>query len=393
MIKVSLILPSLNVVAYIRECLESAVEQTLQEMEFICVDAGSSDGTLEIIKEFAAKDQRVRLVNSKIKSYGYQMNLGMRLAQGKYIGILETDDYVPLNMYEELYKIAEDKQVDFLKANFYRFTMKENKVRRVYNKLDPTDTYYGRIINPANEQRIFRMTMNTWSGIYRRSFLEANEIRHNETPGAAYQDNGFFFQTFCCAKRVYFVDKAYYMNRRDNVNSSVFNPKMAPRMIDEYEYIYNILKKKSNLLEKFKGPYALKKFHSLQFAFNNTPKEAKQDFCYTFAVEMERLVKKGEYDKGIFTKVEWGWLKILLKSPVKFCGKKNSGFLTPACRFLNRICHSNGKKLWKKLDQMCYKNYQIYSWICFEGFVSTWKRRKWQKEKVDYVTKEASMHV
>lgn len=102
MAKVSVILPSLNVGKYIGQCLESVVKQTLKDIEIICVDAGSTDGTLETINEYVERDSRVKLIVSDKKSYGYQMNLGISAATGTYIGIVETDDFVSENMYEDL---------------------------------------------------------------------------------------------------------------------------------------------------------------------------------------------------------------------------------------------------------------------------------------------------
>ena len=72
--RLSIILPSLNVAKYIEECLQSVITQAMKDMEIICVDAGSTDGTLEMIEQFAARDDRIRVINSAIKSYGYQMN-------------------------------------------------------------------------------------------------------------------------------------------------------------------------------------------------------------------------------------------------------------------------------------------------------------------------------
>ena len=88
--KLSIIMPSLNVHLYIKDCLESVIHQTLHDLEILCIDAGSTDGTWEILEKYAGKDNRIRLIRSPQKSYGYQMNLGIRESTGEYIGIVET---------------------------------------------------------------------------------------------------------------------------------------------------------------------------------------------------------------------------------------------------------------------------------------------------------------
>ena len=102
---VSVILPSLNVKPFIEECVESVINQTLENIEIICVDAGSDDGTLEILEDYANKDSRIKILRSDKRSYGHQMNLGIAAAEGEYVGILETDDYVEEDMYESLYEL------------------------------------------------------------------------------------------------------------------------------------------------------------------------------------------------------------------------------------------------------------------------------------------------
>lgn len=104
--KVSVLIPSLNVAPYIEECLQSVINQSLKDIEIICIDANSTDGTLEILKDYAKKDSRIKLIVSEKKSYGYQMNLGLKAARGEYIGIVESDDYIKPLMFERLYRVA-----------------------------------------------------------------------------------------------------------------------------------------------------------------------------------------------------------------------------------------------------------------------------------------------
>ena len=228
-------MPSLNVAQYIDECLSSVINQSLKNIEIICVDAGSTDGTLEKIKNYAEKDERIKVIVSEKKSYGYQINLGLKMAKGKYIGIVETDDYININMYEELFNTAEKYNLDFVKADFYRFINNDNsELELFYNKLSQNKSYYNRVITPRVALETFSFIMNTWSGIYKNDFLKKYNIDHNETPGAAFQDTGFWFQTFSFADRAYFIDKPFYMNRRDNPNYSVFDRKKIIAAQSEY---------------------------------------------------------------------------------------------------------------------------------------------------------------
>ena len=105
-VKVSVILPSLNVADYIERCLESVIHQSLKELEILCVDAGSADGTKEILDKYADKDPRIKVLHSGKKSYGRQVNMGLDYASGEYAAVLETDDWIDRDMYQCLYKHA-----------------------------------------------------------------------------------------------------------------------------------------------------------------------------------------------------------------------------------------------------------------------------------------------
>ena len=101
--EISVIMPSLNVARYYEKCMDSVLSQTFEDFEVLSVDAGSTDGTLEMIERYQAKDSRVRLLRSPVKSYGAQMNLAMDAAEGKYIAIVETDDCAEPDMLECLH--------------------------------------------------------------------------------------------------------------------------------------------------------------------------------------------------------------------------------------------------------------------------------------------------
>ena len=121
MTKVSIVVPVYNVEKYLEQCLESIVNQTLKDIEIICVDDGSTDKSGEILDKYAADDARVKVIHKKNSGYGNSMNIGFDAAQGEYIGIIESDDYAELNMFESLYDCAVENRLDVLKSEYFYY--------------------------------------------------------------------------------------------------------------------------------------------------------------------------------------------------------------------------------------------------------------------------------
>lgn len=238
-IKVSIIMPSLNVEAYIRECIESVLGQTLQDIEIICVDAGSVDGTRQILSNYAGADDRITLIDSDIKSYGYQVNTGIAQAKGKYVAILETDDFVLPDMYEKLYLQAETYSLDYAMADFKSFY--DDEGRRIYNNgnvFANTPDMYGKILSMHDHAKIYNSNdVTLWRGIYSKSFLVDNRILLNETPGAAYQDICFMHRVRMRSRRSMYINEYGYCYRTDRDGSSINSVKGLQFARYEYQYL------------------------------------------------------------------------------------------------------------------------------------------------------------
>lgn len=204
-----------------------------------------------ILDEIAAQDERVQVFHKENTGYGNTMNLGISKARGEYIGIVESDDYIEPNMCQELYTIAKSNRLDVIKSNFSRFygegLTKEIELVPITND----ESYYGRVICPKNELFVFNMNMNTVTGLYRREFLVDNDIQYNETPGAAFQDNGFWIKTYLLAERLQFVNEYYYRCRRDNPNSSVKLTDKAFVVVKEFDLIHDWLVANDELYKLF----------------------------------------------------------------------------------------------------------------------------------------------
>ena len=317
MAKVSVIIPTYNVEQYLRECLDSILQQTLQEIEIICVNDGSTDSSLEIINEYAEKDSRIVVITGPNGGYGKAMNKGLDAATGDYVGIVEPDDYIGLTMYEDLYEIAANHDLDFVKADFYRFSTDEDGIlNKEYNALSKKKEYYNRVLKPLEEKECFRFIMNTWSGIYKREFLERYHIRHNETPGASFQDNGFWFQTFLLADRAMFVNRPYYMNRRDNPNSSVKSKEKVYCVNEEYKYIKNLIQERyPSLWNEVKSIHTLKRLHNYDFTLSRIAPEFAKQYIMDISKEFREDEVSGDLDKSYFMDGAWKQLQNIKNDP------------------------------------------------------------------------------
>lgn len=304
--KVSVILPIYNVSVYLRQCLDSVVNQTLEELEIVCVDDGSTDNSLEIIREYAQKDPRIVVLTGPNGGYGKAMNRGLERATGEYVGIVEPDDYVASDMFEKLYSVAKTHDLDLVKADFYRFTMDgQGEEQLQYELLDKTKQHYGKLLCPAEEPECIRFTMNTWTGIYRRAFLNRHGIRHNETPGASFQDNGFFFQTFVHARRAMIVNEPFYRNRRDNPNSSVKSKEKVYCMNVEFDHIRDLLMEDREIWERFQYMYWWLKYHNYWFTYNRIDESYRQDYLARMRQEYKRAMQLGQLRQADFEDFEW----------------------------------------------------------------------------------------
>ena len=255
---VSVIVPVLNTKEYICECLSSLSKQTMKNIEVICVDGGSSDGTLEIIKDYVKRDNRFRLITDTKGSYGAQVNRGVELAKGKYVAIAEPDDYVSEGMYEALYEEAIETDADIVKADYCRF-IGEGEERFYFPKSACKDNWYGKNLRGKDEKELLENTPANWSGIYKKSFLIKENIYHNTTKGAAYQDVGFWFLTTVLASKIRFIPVTGYYYRIDNPNSSINATNKENCLRDELNWLENQLESRG-IFEEFQDKYQRVKF-------------------------------------------------------------------------------------------------------------------------------------
>lgn len=242
--KVSVIVTVHNAEKYIRECLDSVLSQTFSDIEILCMDGGSTDGSPQILKEYAKKDNRIRIVNDPNTSYGHKVNEGIRQAHGDYISVLESDDMYQPDMLERLYEIARKEKTDFVNANYLEFWEIEGRRYEMPVKMYPKQDY-NHLLESGKHPEDMRQILRYWTGIFRKDFLVERKIWMNESPGASFQDMSFRFLTSALAQTSYHLDAPVYCYREDNPFSSVHDPKKAVIIADEFVFLKRELVKRN----------------------------------------------------------------------------------------------------------------------------------------------------
>ena len=303
---VSIIMPSLNVRQYIEKCLQSVVDQTLQNIEIICIDAGSTDGTREIINKYVLKDNRVKVIDSEIKSYGYQVNLGMYYASGKYIAIVETDDWIELNMFSILYELAEREKLDYIVADFdFVYELRNgNLARQRYKQFSNNDDIYVNVIGEKIKNKLRASYYLLWKGIYNKKFIIDNNIRLHESPKAAFQDMGFLQQVKTYAKRAMYIDESFYRYRVGRKEASSCNTDGLIFYKKEFEWINN----ETNILKVMDKEYQKYYYQTMSISF--VTKYAQVVKALDWNYEDSRLTVPYEWFKEqLYEKIKHNFIK------------------------------------------------------------------------------------
>lgn len=310
MIKVSVIVPVYNAEKYLAQCLDSILAQTLQEIEIVCVDDGSTDNSGKILDQYAMQDKRVKVLHRENRGYGAAMNAGLDTAAGEYVGIVESDDCILPEMYRTLYEAADAEKPDVVKSDAYFWYETIGYRKNTHPAhLNPC---YDRTLGDVDRNIFFDFYMNIWTGIYKRELLISEKIRFHESPGASYQDNGFWLQTLLYCKKAKWISQAFYLYRQDNEASSVKSRDKVFVMTREYEYIEKLL------LERKDYDYLPYCYYYRMLRhrgnFLRIADEYKREFCEQVCRD---YAKYKSYIKG-FGGLD-SWLREMALDPDRFC--------------------------------------------------------------------------
>lgn len=255
MVKVSVVVPVYNSERYLEQCLDSILKQTLVDIEVICVNDGSTDTSLKIMRDYEARDDRIIVLDKENTGYGDSLNRGLALSKGEYIAVVESDDFIDDDMFAILYAKAQENDLQIVRSNYYEYREDSGSVFRELVPGVACDT----IFKPSDKEKCFTGEIYLWTSIYKRGFIEENNIRFNNTPGASYQDVSFTFKALACADRAMSVKHAFYNYRLDNPNSSVRSKEKVYCICDEFDEIERFCNARPDIRDRMKNiiPYML----------------------------------------------------------------------------------------------------------------------------------------
>ena len=276
MIKVSVIIPIFNVEKYLKKSLDSVVNQTLKEIEIIAIDDGSTDNSLNILKEYQNTDDRIIIFEQENKGPGEARNLALNHVKGEYVFFLDSDDWIELNTLEKLYNNAIENNCDLvLFDSIEHLPNDELKPRRFFI----LDNLKNQVFNFESEKKIvLNSYFVPWSKLYKTSFIKENNIRY--PPFLLFEDVSFHIANISLAQRVTYLPEIFYHYNKLN-ESSVQNTKIE---MNRSKLIFDVINRvekfllENNLFYSLESNFLEFKIKQPKILFDNLDDDSKEEF-------------------------------------------------------------------------------------------------------------------
>ncbi|KAB8291912.1 glycosyltransferase [Bifidobacterium avesanii] len=267
--KLSIIVPIYNTEAFLRQCLDSIKNQTFTDWECLLFSDGSKDHSIDIMKEFAAADDRFKVIEKQNEGYGATCNRGLNMATGEWVAIVEPDDFLDPNMYRRLLSrtSSPNGNLDIVKGAYWEYYDANGKYEEALLSPNLSNFMPKRRCEFSLEEfpAPFYHHPSIWSAVYRRAFLDGDnkngmKIRFKEVPGAGWTDNPFFAQTMVLADRIAWMPGRYYYYRQTNPGASVF--------LKDYHLPFDRLREMREFLEsQHVSKEIMRAFYSREFDY------------------------------------------------------------------------------------------------------------------------------
>ncbi len=347
LIKVSVIVPVYNSSKYLKQCLDSILNQSLREIEIICVDDGSTDDSLEILKDYSVIDNRIIILEQRNQGAGVARNNGLIVARGEYLSFLDSDDFFESTMLEIAYNEAKSKSADIL---IFGCDLYDNESHRFLSapwvlrkELLPEK-------NPFNYKDINKKIFNIGNGwafdkLFKMEFVKKNKNLIFQNLRTS-NDMFFVFLAYVLADSIYHIDNLLLHQRINNSNS------LSNTREKSWDCFYFALKKLKDELIK------LKMFTQLEQSYVN--------WALNFSLWHYHTIK-GENKKKIYNKLKNEWFKSLGIYKYRYC----KHYFYKESEYNEFIKMIDNNSLFFELWRICYLTQEYYS---RNGLVSTVKK-------------------
>ena len=216
--KISVIIPVFNVASYLAACLESCIHSTLHDVEFICIDDGSTDNSLSILQQYAAKDKRFTILSQKNSGQGVARNRGLQAATGEYVAFVDPDDSIDPTLFEKTYYFAKFHQADVVQFNYTEYRENTQKFKPINLEKKFKKEYHYNLLKEGkyNQYTIshglfYNLYNQVWNRIYRRDFLTQHQICFATTRNG--EDHLFTIAVLIQAPAIYYLADYLYIYR------------------------------------------------------------------------------------------------------------------------------------------------------------------------------------
>ncbi len=287
---ITLVVPVWNVEHYLPQCLDSIINQTLKNIEIICINDGSPDSCETILNHYAERDGRIKVISQQNAGQGHARNVGVQQARGKYVFFVDSDDWLELTAMEKLYQLAEKNQTDIVICNPVCFdenlgenvetpkTLSNKQLKNlpdVFSFQDAKHLYFDKIPGIP------------WNKLYRTQWLKENNIYFQTN--IKYEDYPYFYEMFVHVKRASFLDEALYVYRLNRAGSDATDiGRKGFTFFEHYQTIEKTLRQ-NNLFEELKYPFLNKKITGLAFWIDKTQRDLRPEFIEKIQQEFRSM--------------------------------------------------------------------------------------------------------
>lgn len=276
-IMISVIIPIYNCEQYLEQCLDSITNQTLKNIEVICVDDGSTDDSLKIVLDYSERDKRIKVLTQHNQYAGVARNQGLTHAKGKYVLFLDADDFFDSSMLEKLYYKAEMEQTEVLVFDAFQY---DNKQKQVINTSWEAlrKRYLWEGIKKAEEvaEKIYAFTSPApWNKFFLREFVLKNDLWFQSIPRT--NDLYFVYAALSCAKRIGILNEKLLFYRDNNETSLQGEGERTPTIfLEALRGLEKYLKEK-NIYDIYRDSYE-RLVVDIAF-YNLSNMKSKESYC------------------------------------------------------------------------------------------------------------------